>query len=215
MVEMTQQVTSNWAGNSRRRWLFKIGGASALITGTLLLAGMISLIVSVLLSTTTSGWLSQSGNNWLVRIFILHAEIRDMHVDLHGTNLLDIIILFLVSVICLSISSFFKNSGRVWSLIAFALSVIAIILYLTTQIAGRSAVMLVVLINSFVMMKYRTFSKVTIYSGILASVFLFIGDLTVGIHSVMITALFGIGYVLLTTWFFLMARSLFRAGTMP
>lgn len=81
-----------------------------------------------------------------------------------------------------------------------------------TQIAGRSTVMLAVLINSFVMFRDKTFSKATLSVGILASVLLFVGDLTVGIHSNIITILFGVGYVLLTTWFFLIAQSLLRLG---
>ncbi len=62
------------------------------------------------------------------------------------------------------------------------------------------------------MLRDKTFSKVTIYAGILASVFLFVGDLTVGVHSNIITTLFSIGYMLLITWFFLIAQSLFRLG---
>lgn len=211
---MTYRVTSSETRNSRWGWLRKIGGVSALISGTLLFVGMISLIASVLRSETTSGWLSLIQNNWLVKIFILHAGFSDIHADLRGLNLLDIFILLLVSVICLSISTIFRNARRVWSLIAFALSVIAIILFLATQIAGRSTVMLAVLIISFVMLKDKTFSKAAIYAGILASVFLFVGDLTVGVHSNTITTLFSIGYVLLITWFFLIAQSLFRLGRM-
>lgn len=196
----------------RRGWLYKIGGASALLSGTLLLIGMISLAASVLRSETTSGWLSLIQNNWLVKIFVIHAGFSDIHADLLGLNLLDMFILLLVSVICLSISTIFRNAGRVWSLVAFALSVMAIILFLITQIAGRSTVMLAVLINSFVMFRDKTFNKVTIYTGILAGILLFAGDLTVGVHSNMITTLFGIGYVLLITWFFLIAQSLFQRG---
>jgi len=176
---------------------------------------MISLIISVLQPRTTNGSLSLLGNIWLVKIFILHAEFSNIHADLHGLNLLDVFILLLVSVIYLSISTVFRNAGKVWSLIAFALSVIAIILFLATQNAGRSTVMLAVLINSFVMIRDKTFSKVTIYAGILASVILFVGDLTVGVHSNIITTLFSIGYVLLITWFFLIAQSLFRLGDIP
>ena len=209
---MTHQVTSSETRNSRWGWLCKIGGVSALIIGTLLLIGMISLIVTVLQPGTTNGWLSLFENNWLVKIFILHAEFSDIYADLHGLNLLDIFILLLVSVICLSISTIFRNARKVWSLIAFTLSVIAIILFLASQIAGRSTVMLAVLIISFVMLRDKTFRKVTVYTGILSSVFLFVGDLTVGVHSNIITALFSIGYVLLILWFFLIAHSLFRLG---
>lgn len=209
---MTHQITSSDTRNSRWGWLRQIGGVSALITGTLLLIGMISLIVSVLQPRTTNGWLSLFGNNWLVKIFILHAEFNDVHADLHGLDLLDLFILLLVCVICFSVSTVFRNARKVWSLVAFALSVIAIILFLATQIAGRSTVMLAVLIISLGMLGDKTFSRVTIYAGILASVFLFVGDLTVGVHSNIITVLFSIGYVLLITWFFLITPSLFRPG---
>jgi len=185
---------------------------ASLIVGILLLFAVISLITTILESAATNGWLSLFQNNWLVKIFILHAEFSGIQADLHGLNLLDIVILFLVSIICLSLSTAFRNASKVWAIIAFALSLIAIILFVTTQLAGRSTVMLAVLINSFVMLRDKTFGKVTIYMGILASVFLFVGDLTVGIRSDMITALFGVGYVLLTTWFFLIAQSLFRLG---
>jgi hypothetical protein len=153
-------------------------------------------------------------NNWLVKIFILHAEPNGIQADLHGRNLLDTFILLLVSVICLSISTVFKNARKAWSLIAFALSVIAIILFLATQMVGRSTVMLAVLIISLAMIGDRTFGKATISAGILAGVFLFVGDLTVGVHSNIITILFGIGYMLLITWFFLIAQSLFRLSRM-
>ena len=209
---MTNQVTSTETTDSRWSWLYKIGGAAALIAGMLLLIGMISLIASVLQPSTTNGWLSLFQNNWLIVIFKLHAEFSGIHADLHGLNLLDIVILFLVGIICLSLSTAFSKASKIWSLIAFALSLIAIILFIATQIAGRSTVMLAVLIISFVMLRNKIFSKVTIYAGILASVFLFVGDLSVGIHSNIITILFGVGYVLLITWFFLIAQSLFRLG---
>jgi len=199
--------------NSPWGWLCRIGGVSALITGMLLLVGMISLIVSVLQHRTTNGWLPLLANNWLIKILILHAGFSDIHVDLHGLNLLDVSILLLVSVVCFSISTIFRNVRKAWLLIAFALSVIAIILFLVTQITGRSTVMLAVLIISLVMLRDKTFSKVTIYAGILASIFLLVGDLTVGVHSNIITTLFRIGYTLLIPWFFLIAQSLFRLGS--
>lgn len=206
------QVTRAETIDSRRSWLCKIGGVAALITGMLLLIGMVSLIATVLQPGAANGWLLLFQNNWLVKIFILHAGFSGIHADLHGLNLLDIVILLLVGIICLSLSTAFRNASRVWSIIAFVLSLIAITLFVTTQIAGRSTVMLAVLINSFVMLRDKTFGKVTPYTGIPAGVFLFAGDLTVGIHSNTITILFGVGYVLLITWFFLTATSLFRLG---
>ena len=209
MSEM-MQVTSTETTDSRWNWLFKTGSVAALITGMLLLIGMISLIATVLQPGATNGWLLLFQNNWLVKIFILHAEFSGLHADLHGLNFLDIVILLLVTVICLSLGTAFRSTSKVWSQISVALSLTAIILFVATQIAGRSTVMLAVLINSLVMLKDKTFSKAAIYTGILASIFLFVGDLTAGVYSNIITTLFGIGYLLLITWFFLITQSLFR-----
>ena len=143
MSKVTHQVTSTETIDSRWTWLFKTGGVAALITGMLLLLGMTSLIASVLQPGATYGWLLPFQNSWLVKIFVLHAEISSIPADLHGLNLLDIGILLLVSILCLSLSTAFRNA-KAWSIIAFALSLIAIILFVTTQIAGRSTVMLAV-----------------------------------------------------------------------
>jgi hypothetical protein len=214
MNEMMNQVTKASTVDSRWRWLHKISGAAALMAGTLLLIGMISLIASVLQPGTINGPLSLFQNNWLIVIFKLHAEFSGIHADLlHGVSLLDIVFLALVGFICLGLSTAFRKARKTWSLIACALSLIAIILFSVTQTAGRSTVMLSVLIISFVMLSNEFFSKATIYAGILASVFLFIGDLSVGIHSNIITILFSIGYVLLMAWFFLVAQRLLRPGS--
>lgn len=214
MSEMTSQAASIQALASRWSWLWKIGEVVALITGTLLLIGVIGLIITILQPSLENGWLSILQNNWLIKIFTLHADFRGAHADLYGLNYLDVVLLLLVSIIFLSLSTTFRNTRKVLSLVAFALSVIAIILFLATRIAGRSTVMLAVLINSLVMLRDKTFPKAIIYLGILASVLLFVGDLTVGIHSNIITILFGIGYVLLTIWFFLIAQTLFRLAHM-
>jgi hypothetical protein len=70
-----------------------------------------------------------------------------------------------------------------------------LILFIATKTAGRSSVMLAVLIISLVMLGNELFSKVMVYAGILASIFLLAGDFSVGVQSDMITILFGIGYV--------------------
>jgi len=212
MNEKTHQVTIIGTIDSRWGWLYKIGGVSALIAGMLLLIGAISLIASVLQPNAINGWLSLFPSNWLIVIFKIHAEFSGVQSDLHGLDLLDIVILLLVGTICLSLSAASRKASRIWCLVALALSMIGIILFIATQIAGRSTVMLAVLIISLVMLRKETFSRVTIYAGILASVFLFVGDLSVGIHSNVITILFGVGYVLLITWFFWIAKFLFWLG---
>jgi hypothetical protein len=207
------QITDSTPVNFRNTLLSRIGAVAALTTGTLLLVAIVSLFTSILQLGKLGGWLLLLQNNWLVLIFKLHAQSTGIHSDiLQGLNIWDIIILALVGILCLSLSTVFRKASKIWTLIAFTLTLAAIALYLVTQLAGRSTVMLSVLIISIVMLSNKTFNKVTIYSGILSSIFLFVGDLTVGIHSNIITVLFGVGYVFLVVWFFLTAGRLFRSG---
>jgi hypothetical protein len=199
--------------NSRLKKIYLLTGTTTLMLGILFLISAISFITSSILAGTNFGWYSALQNNWLIVIFKLHAGLINIQNNpLHGLNLLDIIILVVFSVTCLGLYINLKKSSKIWSLIALTFSLIAIILFLVTQIAGRSTVMLSVLIFSLVMIKDKIYSKVTIYTGMLASVFLFADDLSVGIHSNVITILFGIGYILLTLWFFLISRTLLWLG---
>ena len=204
------QDKNNGTSISRGSWLLRIGGAAALISGLLLLIGMISFIFTILRTGISNSWLSLFQNNWLITIFKLHGEFSGMQTDLKGMNFLDIIFLLLVAIICLSISTLFKKASKTWCLAALGLSLVAIILYIATQLVGRSTVMLAVLIVSIVMFRNQGFGKVAVWAGIAASILLFAGDLTVGVQSTLITFLFGIGYVLLIIWFFLVARYLFK-----
>lgn len=182
---------------------------TSLILGVLLLSSAISFISSTL-DVGTKGIFTVIQNNWLILIFKLHAGLISIQDDpLRGLNLLDMVILALFSITCYGLYIDLKTSGKLWRLIALAFTLIAIILFLISQIAGRSTVMLSVLIFSLVMTKDEAFNKVTTYTGIACSIFLFAGDLTVGIHSNMITILFGIGYFLLILWFFSISRRLF------
>jgi hypothetical protein len=191
--------------------LYKVSSAISLLLGGMFILSAIGLIISIIFIGIDSNWFSLLQNNWLIVIFKLHAGIINISDDpSHGIHLLDILILVLFSIMCYSLLTVLKKTNKIWSLIAFVLSLISIILFIATQIAGRSTVMLVVMIFSIIMLKNKIFDKVTISSGILAGVFLFIGDLTVGIHSNIITVLFGIGYILLTTWFIRTARILLR-----
>jgi len=199
--------------NSTLKKIYLLSGATTLMLGIFFLISVTSFITSNISAVTNCDWYSTLQDNWLIVIFKLHAGLINIQDDpLHGLNLLDIIILVVFSITCLGLYYNLKKSSGIWSLIALTLPLIAIILFLVTQIAGRSTVMLSVLIFSLVMIKDKIYSKMTIYTAILASVFLFAGDLSVDIHSNFITTLFGIGYILLTLWFFLISRTLLLLG---
>ena len=210
------QSTNTETAHSRLRWLYNISGAAALIVGTLLLIAVISLIITVLQPNPTVGWLSALENNWLVVIFKLHAGFSGVQSGLlHVLNLLDIAILALVGVMYLGLYAALRRTSRIWSIIAAIQPFLGIVLFLATRTAGRSGVMGAGLVISIVMLRSDIFKKFTAYVGILASVLLLVGDFSVGaIPPLGITAmLFGIGYMLFITWYFLNAQRLFQLGS--
>lgn len=193
-----------------RKNLFKISGLAAVILGLLFVISAIGFIVSFAPGSTKE-WDRIFPQNWLIVIFKLHAGLIGIQDNpLYGVNFLDMAILLLFSTMSFGLNTHLKKTNKVFSLIAFVISLAAIILFLITHLAGRSTVMLSVLIFSLIMAANKNFSRATIYTGIFAGIFLFTGDLTVGMYSLVITILFGIGYVLLTVWFFLVARILYR-----
>lgn len=190
MREMTDRAANTIAAESQSSWPLKIGGAAALIAAMLLLVNQ---------------------DNWLIKIFKLHSGFSGIDASiLHGLNIIDISIIVLVGVLSLCLGTAFKGAGRIWAIVASALSLIATFLFIVTSITGRSTVMLAVLIISLLLMRRKYFGKLLAISGILASIFLFVGDLTVGVHSNTITIIFGAGYVLLIVWLFLIGMKLLR-----
>ena len=119
----------------------------------------------------------------------------------------------LVAIMFLGLYAALRRASKIWSIIALVQPFLGIVIFIATNSAGRSAVMGAVLVISFVMLRSNTFSNATAYVGILVSVLLLVGDVSVSIaRSSIIAILIGIGYVLLITWFSLVGRRLFQLG---
>ncbi len=207
-VENTKITDSNWM------IVYKAGGGAALAAGILFLAALISLISSILNPGSMNGWLSKVQNNWLIVIFKIHDGFSGVHVDhLHMLNLLDITILVLVGTMVLGLYAVLRKTNIFWSSVALVLPFLGTILYLVTKTAGRSAVMGAGIIISVTMLQNTHFDRQTAFLGIIACMLLLAGDFSAGVlYSNIISALFGIGYVLLITWIFLVALKLFQFG---
>jgi len=130
---------------------------------------------------------------------------------LHVLNFLDIAILALVGTMYLGLYAALRRTSRIWSIIALMQPFLGIVIFIATANAGRSTVMGAGLVISAVMLRSNIFKRVTAYVGILANIILLIGDFSAGIipSSNTVATLFGIGYVLLTIWFFIVAKTLF------
>jgi hypothetical protein len=196
---------------ARWNWIYILSGASSLIAGAFFLIAVIDLLL-VLQQGAIQGWLSSFQDNWLVIIFKLHAGFGNVQIGrLHILNFLDIAILALVGVTMLGLYVALKCASKIGSLIAAAQPFLGIVLFIVTKNAGRSSVMGAVVVISLVMLQNNIFNKVTAYMGILAGVLLLVGDFSAGIlHSDIITIFFSIGYALMITWFFLVARNLLK-----
>ncbi len=209
------QVTADRHGDSRWSWLFRISGGAALISGLVLGMGLISLMGAVQ-TGTASGWLSSFQSLWLIVILKLHAGFGGVQLDqLTGLNLLDLVFLALVGVMHLGLYAALRRTSRVWSIVAAIQPWLGMVLLLATNTAGRSTVMGAALVASVLMLRSALFKRTTAYIGLLASVLLLIGDFSAGVisPSPLVATLFGIGYVLLATWFFLIADALIRPGS--
>ena len=210
---MDHQVTQPELSNSRLKWIYRISGAAALIVGILLLIAMMGLTITAFLPQTTNSWLSSLEDNWLVVIFKLHAGFSGVQTDqLQVLNLLDIAILVLVGLVHVGLFVDLRKTSKIWSTIALVQPILGIVIFIVTKTAGRSTVMGAGLVASIVMLRSIHFNKGTAYIGILASLLLLVGDFSAGMPpNAMIAFLFGIGYMLLILWFFLIARRLFQS----
>ena len=207
------QVTDAETTDPAWKSLYRVSGAAGLILGVLFLIAMTSLIAAGLQPGTINGWLSLFQNNWLVLLFKLNAGFNGVQSDLlYGLNPLDIVIMALVAMLYLGLYAALRATSKIWSFIAVVQPFLGMTLFIATKIAGRSGVMGAGLVISCVMLRSRSFGKLVAFVGIFASVLLLVGDLTTAAnsHSSLIAILIGAGYMLLMTWFFLIAQRLFQ-----
>jgi hypothetical protein len=210
------QITTYKRADRDWSWPYRMGGAAALLAGVALLIAMFSLIVASLQPGTPSGWTDWFESLWLITIFKLHAGSRGVQPGLlTGLNPIDLVFLAVVGVMHLGLYAVLRKTSRVWSIVAAVQPWLGMVLFLVTSSAGRSAVMGAALVASFLTLGSAVFKKITAYIGILGSALLLAGDFSVGVipPSAFVAALFGIGYVLLMIWFFLVGETLVGLGS--
>jgi hypothetical protein len=209
----THQLGADGMTNSRRSRLYVIGGTAALLAGALFLIGAADLIITRVAYGTLGESISPVQNNWLIVIFKLHAGVGGVQIsNLQVFNFLDLVILALVSITYLGLYAALHRTSKIWSIIALIQPFLGIVLFVATKSAGRSSVMGAGLVISAVMLRGNIFNKVIAFMGLLASALLLAGDLSAGAipPSSLVATLFGIGYMLLITWLFFVARRLFQ-----
>ena len=207
------QVTNSQIADSRRRWLYRIGGVAALLVLALFLIGLAGVAAVGSRPATAGGPLTPFLDNWLVVLFKLSAGLPGVQPgSLNLVNPLDLGIMVLFCAMFVALGAALRPTHRTWPLVAAALPFLGIPLFLATGRAGRSALLVGGLIMSAAMLPSSIFSRASAYVGVAAATLLFFaGDLGTAIFSSspIIAVLIGVGYVLWMVWFFLIARTLF------
>ncbi len=208
------QVINTETADSRWNWLYKLSGTAALVAGALFLIAAIELIITGFRLGAVIGWLTLIPDNWLMVTLKLHAGFNGVEPNqLYELNLLDVAIMALISITYLGLYAALRRTGKILSVIALVQPFLGIALFVATKSAGRSGVMGAGLVISLVMLRGDIFNKAIAYIGILSSILLLVGDISVGIaHSDIIAILTVIGYMLLLAWLLLVAQRLFQLG---
>ena len=159
----------------------------------------------------SSGLRAQYESNWLVTLFRLHFRAEGVQTGmLLGIRLVDVLVMSFTVLLSFGLWFELRKTSRIWSLIGMILPVAGFILFVVTQLSGRSTVMATVLVFSIIMIWSSRFGRSTAFIGILAATLLLIGDVTESLHSRTIAVLFAIGYILLLAWYALVSLRLVR-----
>lgn len=188
--------------------------------GLFILGGSTSLALSILFAIgitvffTPDSQLAPLPNNWLIVLFRLNIPDSSSQTSmLNILNPLDLILIALFCILFIPLNTALRHTHKIWSAIATSLPYLGALLFLITHTAGRSALLIGVLIFSIIMLGSNNFSKKSALIGVASSVLLFFaGDIgtTLFPPSIIIAILIGIGYLLWVLWFALIGWSFFQ-----
>jgi hypothetical protein len=191
----------------------RAGGFIALAIALWLFLAALDLSLSLLLTGAAESPFSPFLRNWLLLVFMLLAGTPGYSPSLLAVvNPVDLAVLFLTSATGFAVALSLAKARRTVSFVAALLPLAGIALIAATGTAGRSSIMLAVPILSLCLAKTASWKAAGTVIGVGAGVFLFLGDVFLGVFSsIFITLLFGAGYLALVAWFGLVAGKLLRA----
>jgi hypothetical protein len=194
---------------TRWLWLYGLGGIAAMVLAAIFVFGLASFL-------TASESLAVLQNNWLIVLLKLNFQYGGVDNSLlNQLNVLDLVIMALFGTLFLSLYSCLYSTRRILSLIATALPFLGIVIFLITHTAGRSGLLIGVLIFSAIMLGSRMFSKLSAVIGMISSSLLFFtGDIATAVFppSNLIAILIAIGYLSWIVWLVLVGIRLFQLG---
>ncbi len=193
---------------TRRIWLYRLGGVASLALLVMFLVGATWLV------WRPAGWLASLQNNWLVILYRINAANASEDL-LIAQNFIDLFIFFLFAVLFVALGSSLWRTNKLWSVVTAMLPFLGLILFLITNQAGRSALLLGSITVGVIMLRGDSSSKLAAYAGIAGGVFLLVaGDFATAMFppSMLIAASIALGYMLWIAWLLMMGRSLLQSG---
>lgn len=197
-----------------RPWPFNLGGVAGLTLLVLFLVGAIAIVSTASNPTGTNGWIAPIQSNWLVTLFKVNVPASGVtSAALTVLNPLDLGIMLLFSMLSFTLNYALRDTSRAWSLVALSMPLLGIPVFLATDTAGRSALLVSAFVFSIVMIRSDIFYRPTAYVGLAASALLFLGgDIATAVFhpSSAIAGLLAIGYVLWVIWLLLITVRVFQ-----
>jgi hypothetical protein len=155
-----------------------------------------------------------STDNWLVILFKLNFRPTSTSADsLSIVSILDIGLILMFALVMAAMYPGQSTRGRGWPATAVALPLLGIPVFLATETAGRSAVLLAGFISSVLALRRGVGGVPAAITGIVASsLLLFVGDFgTAALQPSLFIALFiAAGYILWTVWLLIISLRLLR-----
>jgi hypothetical protein len=182
--------------------------------------GSISFIIALILSFGVFSLFTQKmltfQNNWLINIFKINCSLFQSDISiLHIRNYLDIEIMIIFSLFLFGLANITITNSRILILVAILITVLGIIVFLITNTAGRSSVLISIILVSIAIIMNNNYGFFIGLIGIAAGALLFIGgDILTSTfpQSNMIAIFTGIGYISFILWQILIGIASYRFG---
>jgi hypothetical protein len=189
----------------------RIAGIAGIVCSLLLVTAFVTVVIRGVNSSIPSSGFGGVLSNWLVTLFKLHYGVDGItNGMLRGVALPDVVILLLTTAVGVGLWFVLKSTSIAWSLVGMVLLVLGLILFIATQLTGRSVVMATVLVFALIILWSPGFSRMAPFIGIVAAVLLLLGDFTESLHSKVIALLIVVGYVFLIAWYMLIGIKLIQ-----
>jgi hypothetical protein len=193
-----------------RRSIYVVAILAVAILLVLLLLGGIGLLRSAA-GPAPLGPLPPLEQNWLVVLFRMNLPGSGVsESELASVGPTDLIIMAVFAILSVCVYAALGPPGRVLSMIAVSLALLGIPVFLATELAGRSAVLLATLLLSAAELRGSVFGRRGAYAGIAAgALLLFGGDIATAVFppSAAVAALLMVGYLMWLVWLLSMAAA--------